>query len=400
VAIGVAPVAAMDLIKADSDNPFSLKLWVHASGVAAAVDQDDPFDELRDTGFVFNAEAEVRGAFTFNDGSQFGAFVEFELDNDDNEAVITDNGDDVIDKAFIYYKSVYGHLQFGAVDGAAEQMSISSPSVSRGPRINGGNIYFFQDPFNDQEYRPVALRTDLYASGDNIKIVYFTPRKWGLQAGVSYMSEFSHDLGEFFDGGETDFNQQSEMLEFGANWVWTIGKVDVAVGGTYLTASNEDPSFRFVIGEFDDDLEEWGLGANVGFGIDRFAIKLGGSYKESNASGGLIFGSSGTGFVNDLVDTTIWEIGGLVARGPWSVGVTYIDGDSQEENFLTLSGLSERNGQAWEVATGYKVGPGIKLNLGYQHFEYERVSGGFTSVFINGTTDELDALYLEAAVDL
>ena len=400
VAVGAGSAQAMDLIKADSDNHYSLKAWLHASAVAASVDQDDPFNQLRDETFAFDAELQIRGAYTFENGSQFGAFVELELDNDDSDSVLTDDDDRILDKAYIYYKSIYGHIQFGQVNGAASQMSIAAPSVTRGPRINGGEIYFFEYPFADFEVRPVALRTDLYASGDNIKIVYFTPRKWGLQAGVSYMPDFSRDLGDFFGNDEIDFDQQSEMLEVAANYIGNIGAIDVAVGGSYLKGNNEDPAFHFFIFRDNDDLEEWSFGANIGFGIDRLGVRIGGAYKESNASGGLIFGHTGSGFVSDLIDTTLWQIGSVASLGPWSFGANYLRGESEEDNFLTPSGLSDLNGEAYEIAAGYKVGPGINLNLAFQHYEYDRQPGGFTAILIDGLSDELDTVFLEAALSL
>jgi outer membrane protein OmpU len=400
-AIGVGSVQAMDLVQVDSDNPFSLKAWLHASAVAAWVEQDDPFDVLRDHGFAFNAELEVRGGVTFDNGSQLGAFVEFELDNDNNDAVVTDNNKDILDKAYLYYKSIYGHVQFGATDGAADQMSIAAPSISRETRINGGDIYFFEVPFDEVEFRPVVLRTDLYASGDNIKVVYFTPRWKGFQAGVSYMPDFSHSLMDFFDP-DTTFDQQSEMFELAANYSGSIGTVDVAVGGAYLTGNNEAPAFNFALGRDNEDIEEWTAGANVGFGIERFAVRVGGSYKHSNVSGAVIFGASGTGVVDDEFDTDIWDIGATVSRGPFSVGATYIRGESEENNFFNASGISFLDGDAFEVGAGYKFGPGIRFNLAYQHYEYENdPSGFFFNEFYNGEhSAELDTVFLEAAVDL
>lgn len=401
--LGAAPALAMDLVKADSTNPYSLKANLHASGVAAWVDQDDPFDDLRNHTIGFNAELEIRGARTFRDGSQFGVHLELELDNDNNDFLATDNDDDILDKAYIFYKSVYGHVQLGSTDGAAEQMGVYAPTVSRAPRINGGNIYFFEDTDFDREFRPVVLRTDLFASGDNIKAVYFTPRKWGIQAAVSYTPDYSRNVRRFLNPDRDDFDQQSKIFELGANYVGTIGQIDLAFAGTYLTAENENPAFDFATGRDHGDLEEWGAGVNVGFGIDRFAVRVGGSYKNSNAAGAVIFGGEGTGTVDDEIDTDIWEAGIVVARGPWSVGGNYIRGDSEDQNFFIPSGLSFMDGEAYEVAVGYKVGPGIKFNLGYQHYEYEKDPDGsylFFGEFYNGESQaELDAVYLEAALD-
>ncbi len=399
---GVSSASAFDLIKNDSDSPFSLKANLSASGVAAWVDQDDPFDEFRDYGFAFDAQLDMRAAFTLGNGSQLGAFVTFELQNDNgNTAVLNDDDDDVIDKAYIFFKSVYGHFQLGSTDGAADQMFISAPSVTRGTRINGGDIYFFEDPIFDSEFRPLALRTDLYASGDNIKIAYFTPRWAGFQAGISYMPDFTQSLIDFFDPDD-NFDQQSEILEVAANYAGTIGKIDVAFGGAYLTGNNEAPAFNFSIGRDNGDIEEWGGGLNIGFGIDRYAVRLGGSFKASNVSGGIIFGRSGSGIVDDDIDTRIWDVGATVARGPWTVGGTYLRGDSEGVNFFNASGLSFLDGEAFEMGVGYKFGPGIRFNLAYQHFEYENdPSGSFFNEFYNGEhSAEMDSVLFETAIDL
>ncbi len=388
------------------------KVSVDISGflnaAAAFVDQDEgPFVDLRDYGLAMEAEIHFKAKATLDNGLHLGMRAELELNRDNKNSFgppgTGSESDDIIDEVYLFVEGDWGQVQFGNQDGAADQLAVFAPTTARATRINDGEIYFFEDGNNNDRFQPIVLRTDVYASDDNMKIIYFTPRWMGLQAGVSYMPEPTKNFSGFASRADNEFAQQSEMWEFGVNYQRDYGNIHVAADVTYLAGSNEDPAS---IGDetlygLEDDLEEWGAGLVVGIDFETTRLIVGGSYRNSNASRGIIFADGSTFFVDDAVDTEIWELGAMLQRGPWRASVGYIEGTSQDLAFIFPGAdiLADVDGHAYEASVGYVLGPGIQFTLGYQHFTYEQDPLLFT--FFNDEFEaSADIVYLETALQL
>ena len=232
--------------------------------------------------------------------------------------------------------------------------------------------FFIQDG-SQNPYRPnsLRLRTDLFVSDDNVKLIYFTPRFSGFQFGISYMPEPTKNFTGFAARKDNDSNQQADIWEFGASFKDSIGVVDVNASLVYLTGTNEAPSAANR-----DDLEEWGFGAS--FFYEGFTV--GGSYRFSNARGG----SSLTTVLTAGSDTEIWSIGATYKSGDWTFGLQYVDGVTELD---TLG--NEQDGQGFEAALKYTISDGIAIGAGYQNYSYE----SDLSALASGGDLEADILY-------
>lgn len=378
---------------------LKLSLGGYGTITGAYVDQDTgPFDSFRNFGLAYEAEVHLRGKVTLDNGLHVGFHAELELGRDNPDLFATPEDQDFVEEAFVSIEDWWGRVQFGAQDGAADQMGLFSPTVARGSRINDGEISFIQDGFSPTPFRPIVLRTDLYASDDNLKLIYFTPRIEGFQAGLSYMPEGSKGFSGFTSRIDDDAFQQGDIVEAGLSWQGRIGTLDLAIAGTVLQGANESPTFFGLPPGFDDDLFEWGAGANLGFNLETVRVIVGGSYKNTNATANSIFPDA-TGTVFDDAETEIWELGATAARGPFLMGLSYINGESEVLSFAGPSGFSTVEGEAVEIAGGYILGPGVQMTLGFQHWRYEQDAA--LGAFFTGDQElEASILYFETALTL
>ena len=143
------------------------------------------------------------------------------------------------------------------------------------------------------------------------------------------------------------------------------------------------------------NLEEWGAGAQVAFE----GLKLGGSWKVSNASGGAGLADGGVGSVGCAAlsgcvvpgkNTTTWGAGASYETGPWRIGVEYVNLEQELPDFL--DGLVRRSltqdANAWSGAVGYEIDGNARIIAGYQQYAFEGPSGACVS----GPTPVCDTL--------
>ncbi len=326
---------------------------------------------LRELGFTSEGEIHFKGKTALDDGTEVGMRVELEIEADNSSGGQSANND-IIDEVYVYVQSNWGRVEFGQQDGVADQMGVFAPNVFKTTKVDDAKTFFIQDG-SQNPYRPnsLRLRTDLFVSDDNVKLIYFTPRFSGFQFGISYMPEPTKNFTGFAARKDNDSNQQADIWEFGASFKDSIGVVDVNASLVYLTGTNEAPSAANR-----DDLEEWGFGAS--FFYEGFTV--GGSYRFSNARGG----SSLTTVLTDGSDTEIWSIGATYKSGDWTFGLQYVDGVTELD---TLG--NEQDGQGFEAALKYTISDGIAIGAGYQNYSYE----SDLSALASGGDLEADILY-------
>ncbi|NWH08172.1 MAG: porin [Alphaproteobacteria bacterium] len=388
---------------AAKDKPSRMQFTVsgYANFAVAYVDQDDGgFLSLRDVGIAAEAEVHFKGRLTLDNGLHFGFRAELELNRSGEYpgAFLTSDEADLIDEVYVTAQDSWGEIQAGSQDGVADQMGVFAPGVSRATRVSDGEIYFFQDGYSDGEFRPLPLRTDLYGSDDNLKVVYFTPRIAGFQFGVSYTPEATKGFSGTASRADDDFNQQGDFIELGLSYRTQIEGVDIAAALTYLTASNEDPEYFGSRLGYGDDLEELHFGARAGFALGDFRIVAGGSIRQSNAENGIIF-SDGYTVALDAIDAIVWDAGFTLSRGPWTIGATYSAGESDIIDYAAADDLGTQEGHGWEFSLGFVPGPGVHLTLGYQMITYEE-EAVFPSYFTGTDKAEADVVFLETALSL
>lgn len=362
---------------------INLKLGGFFNAAAVGVSQNEN-QGLRGEAFVSSGEIYVQGWTDLDDGISLGFRAEFELERDNG---YTDSffknaqyQDDLVDEAWAYVEGPFGRFEFGQQDGVADQMMFYAPSVSQAIRVNNPDIFLLECPATtfcpgSQTGRPytpngLQLRTDMHVSEDYTKIIYYTPRLHGVQAGISYTPELVRNFSGFATRQSNQRNQQSQIWEFGINYAERFGPVDLGLSAAYLTGTNEEPQTHIFSGEAGDGVEEIGFGALINWR----EWTLGGSYRRTNVQGGANIRNDSSLDIDSFnvfrnLDTTLWDVGLKYESGPWSAGLNYVSADAE------LSPTQSQKGKAIEIAGGLIVGPGIQVAAGYQHFDFEGPSG-------------------------
>jgi outer membrane protein OmpU len=390
---------------AGAADKINLKLGGYFNAAAVSIVQDDG-QTLRSEAFVSSGELHVQGWAEIDSewSAGFRAELELERDNGYTDAFFKDTQyqDDLIDEVWAYVEGPYGRLEFGQQDGVADQMTFFGPAVSQAIRVNNPDIFLIECPSTStcpsspagRPFTPngLQLRTDMHVSEDYTKIIYYSPRIHGVQAGVSYTPELARNFSGFATRQSSQRNQQSEIWEFGINYAERFGSVDVGLSAAYVTAANEDPQPLFGFADQGGDLAEIGFGALVNWR----EWTLGGSFRRTNVQGGANIindGALAADVFNVFADrhTEIWEAGLKYESGPWSAGLNYVEAHAE----LPFAQVQE--GRAFEVAAGLAVGPGIQVSAGYQNYSFEGPSGACNTP---GFCDSADAgvFYLETTL--
>jgi predicted porin len=380
---------------------FSVRVGGYVRGYLEYIDQDVNGALTDDRDFVASSESEMHlvAKNIFDDGFQLGFRTEIRLWSDNRPPTDDDN---TVDEVSIFADFIYGKIEFGLNDGAADQLHIREPQVSRSHSINDPRVFNLIDPTNrdvqlgsDNDGHIVATRTDMYLGEDNTKVIITSPRIVGFQAAVSFMPEYDESFDGFGSRSSDDPRQQSEMLELAANYIGSLGDVDLSAYGAFQSASIESPSGG------EDDLDTWGAGANVKFE----GLTVGGSFLSTNAfanrlriepaftEGRGITGNGGAG-VDDDFTTTVWAAGATYAYDAFIFGVNYVDGSAERPL------LPDVESRAWEVAAAYRLFNLARLTVGYQKWEFTQT--GLDSSSAPGLQQdfEADVIYTELSFDI
>ncbi|MBP6011525.1 MAG: porin [Alphaproteobacteria bacterium] len=383
------------LAYADAFDRVILRLNGHASAVGAYVDQSnmDGLDQgvlAVDTGLFGSVILPLEG------GGEIGGRVALDLDYASNfDSFLNDAGSsNVLEEAWIYWDGRLGRIQLGLMDGAADVLGLTPPSVTKSIRVDNAEVFLLgypcklfcgsdpQDPGSLFSPNGMQLRSDIHGSDDYLKISYTTPSFHGLRLAVSFAPDGTRDPGQLF--GADEFNEQANIWDFGANYVGTLGAIDVAASAGYVTGENVNPTWSFY-----GDLEEWGAALKLGYR----EWTLGAAYRQTNVAGGgpVVQGASN---VFDDKYTDIWSVGLTYETGPWMFGANYIA--ATEEILFD----NDQEGQGLQFAGGYTFTENFRVTAGYQHFEFDGPNnacvtdnGGFGCDTLDGNIGYLETTF-------
>jgi len=349
-AFATAPAMAADKIKAKVGG-----YMVHQ--VAAVFDIDQTLAAGQDDrSFSFGQEGEVhfKGSTTLDNGIEVGFKAELELADDAGGTGSNGNG---IDEAYIYVEGAFGEFQMGDQDGVGDQMPVVAPSPFLETFANDTDL----DPLGSVGTSP---NTVVDNSSDDTKVIYFTPRLAGFQAGISYAPENS-DIG--WTGGNTglvkDDNTDENQFELGLTYENSFNEIDLAASFVYYT--NENGRNAGAANSIDE--EDWALGASVGFA----GFTVGGSYSEKETGGTV--NAANNAIAEDRDD---WGVGATYGTGPWTFGLEYA-----EANRDAVGGAGEIDTSAYIGGVGYSLGGGVNVSLGYLHKEDDVANQEGSAIF-------------------
>lgn len=342
-------------------------------------DQDTSgFADLDNDGFggLVNGKLQLRGSILTDGGWEFGARAELRLQSGE-QSNSTSGADDWLqaEKAYLWAESGLGRIELGAQDGAAKQANAAPPSITKSLRIDNPLMM----PVVDGEgayYRPAGLmlRTDSYASDQSLKIIYRSPRLFGLQLSVSYTPEFSANLERFVKTAATDFDQQSDIFEAGLNYDTNLDDVRVRASLTYLLANNEaesDTTSTIASPWVSGDLSEWSAALN----LKMKGLSVGAAYRHSNARGGFV-DHAPVVLTGGASDSEFWSLGALYEWDSWKVGANYVRGETNVAVDDLLGGRIEtQDGEGWQIGAAYAFTTDIQLAAGWQSYDFNASAG-------------------------
>jgi outer membrane protein OmpU len=250
-------------------------------------------------------------------GIEYGATVEFEADT---------NRNDNTDETWIFVKGAFGEFRFGDEDGASDLMKLGAFTIAAGTGGIDGTV----------DLPRLVAGTN---TSDATKIIYFTPRIAGFQAGVSYTPNASSNGDNL---AVTNVDQVKDVIEAGLNYVGNFGDVGIKVGVIGHIGDSTD-------GDNKEDF--WKL---YGGGVLSFAgFSVAGGYGKQN-----VFGNERKWF----------NAGAAATLGPVALSVTggkVLDADD---------GI-ETKGVVLSATVG--ILPGVTLDGDLLFFDKAGVGGNF-----------------------
>lgn len=385
VLYGTTALATAGLVAAgasDASAAERIKMEVHGYMQQWLVGVDQNFNDVRtapdgDAGFVVNRNNSVTnldqktnaeicfvGQTTLDNGITVGVNVQL-------EAWRTGVNQDWIDESFLFVESDrFGQMKIGSEDGAASLLTVNAPD-------GGISVDDAGDVVTLDMFKPVsgviegtAVSTEADQDGDSNKIIYITPRFYGFQAGASFTPINS-------DTGNNPDNQPGApgtVSSQHSGWSGALNYSNVFSNGFGIRASGGLVGFQqdnALDAESNNAFFQWRGGAQLSYA----GFTVGGGYKRTygnTGSASAVVTPNGTatsldgGNVTRLSNGSSWSVGGTYETGPYTVGVTFVQGSGRGYN---IAGTGDYESSIGTVAGTYVLGPGIRLRGGFFFFD-------------------------------
>ena len=279
-----------------------------------------------------------------------------------HDKLSSDNyGNDVFQKAYLFVATPYGRVEIGQQDGAAYKMAMTGPLVADAAAIDDANITFFRDPSTGNAFTDIFnVRTGVFATANDAKISYYTPRLVGVQLGVSYTPHMVKDGLPFISAGPHVANRQDNLIDAAINYTGFFGRTSL---GLYTGLSAGHNAAR-TAGH--DDLFDWAMGGEIDYDLGGATLALGGAWHQSNGYGLDPLQAFASGTTRAVHASTKFTM------GSWLAGLEYSDGSADAE-----AGLPKLDMSGYEASVGYLVNSNLQLTAGWQHLRATRDSGAF-----------------------
>jgi hypothetical protein len=270
-------------------------------------------------------------------------------------------GNRTFEKGYLFAQTPYGRFEMGEDDGAAYRLSVTGPSVDDAVAIDNASTTFFRDPTTGRAFIDLfRLRTPVFASANDAKFTYVSPRWFGIELAGSYTPYDAHGGLPFVSRGPGGLDQQQNLIEGAADYAGYWGELSY---GLYVGAALGRIADRT---EGHADLRDWGLGGEADETIDGVKFALGGGFRQSNAYAFDIAEAQASGHTQSLrVSTT-------ATKGPWVLGFEYAGG--RADDAMPEPGIDEHG---LEASVGYVINSNLQLTGGWQGLAFRRDTGAF-----------------------
>ncbi len=281
-----------------------------------------------------DSEVHFKGSTSLDNGMRVDVIVQLETDQ------ASANTGSVIDETYLKLTGGFGDLRLGSTHAATNKLANTVPQSGM-KDIDG-------DDYQDYVVNPTGtdMQDDNIGTSDHMKIVYFTPKFNGFQAGATYTPSTSNSDSPPITGGASSGTSADQYwFDFGLAYSNTFGDVslDADVSTWRKGGSVDQEGYRF--------------GAVVGMA----GFTVGGTYADVENE---IDGITSTTAVSDY---EVYGAGVTYASGPWEVGVSYYHSKTPLQ--ASVAGADEAT--HIKVAGTYDIGPGVQVGADIVSAEYE-----------------------------
>lgn len=306
---------------------------------------------------VDEAEIFVEASNIADNGILYG--VAFELNAG---AAASDNAGS--DEAYAYIDSAsWGRIELGDNDDATDRMYVESDDALVGRLGPDGDA---SDYFQFGTGGGIAA-TGNSITGDATKVIYFTPRIGGFQAGASLTPDTGANSGT---AGLTETDNDGDfenVVGLGLNWDGSFDKVGLTLSLTGEFGDAETATGAASLGE----VETISVGGKISF--EAFA--LGAGYvdlAEQSQTAAARAGGADAG--------SYWTVGGSYTTGPWGVSASWFE--SSKGN---TTGISDTDIEILSFDASYSVAPGWDIAAALHLIEADNINATAAAVNNDGT---------------
>lgn len=323
VATGMALAAGLGCGSANAQK-FEVKISGDVYSEFAFISSDKDAG-LRSTEMSNRFRLVVQPLAKADNGLEYGARLRIRAANADR----TVDGD----RAFIFANGSFGTIQAGLNSGLGgatllnyqgpldyQMLTLTDQAISYIPRQTvTGTVVSGADTASALTFNTLTAR---YPSpnGTTTKLTYYSPSFSGLQAAFTYTPRS--------DSSNTDINRTKE----------------VAAGPTAAQRVFTDIVESALI--YDGKWDNWFVKANAHYAFGRPADS------STNPAG--------------FKSLSVWELGGRIGYGPWSVGGGYLNSGETGQSKAAVARRAD--GSVWHVAAQYNAVPWT-VGFGYQRGE-------------------------------
>lgn len=275
-------------------------------------------------------------------------------------------------KTFVYLDGVWGRFEGGSNLGADQTLKIDAATIARATGGIDGDWYYFANNLGGNTFIATPDLPINYGyttagglgdeSTENLnKVTYYTPKWYGLQAGISYAPSDQ-------ERGQTT-TSATRVDNSAANAAGVSQAENILTGGISYSGQWDQVSFGLAAtGEMGDaeaagyeDLQAWNVGAKVGF----MGFAVAGSYGD--------WGDSLTAKGAGADDSAYWTAGASYEFGPFGVSLTYLDSEYDR------GAIGSNDFTSWSVGADYKLAPGLTPYVEWTSYDQDAVGGTSTN---------------------
>ncbi|HUO92158.1 MAG TPA: porin [Rhizomicrobium sp.] len=270
-------------------------------------------------------------------------------------------GNRTFEKAYLFAQTPYGRFEAGQDDGAAYRLSVTGPNVDDQVSIDNASTTFFRDPTTGRAFIDIfRLRTPVFASSNDAKFTYVSPRWFGIALSGSYTPYDAHGGLPFVSRGHGGPDRQQNLIEGAVSYQGAWNALSYGFYGGAVFGRNADRTDGHA------NLRDWGLGGEAEESFDGVKLAFGGGWRQSNA------------YAFDIADaresghTQSWRLSTTATKGPWIAGFEYAGG--RADAAMPGPGVEQHG---FEASVGYVLNSNLQLTCGWQGLAFRRSSGVF-----------------------